>query len=57
VPDCFRVAFIEGFERTAGTQAAEQLLDQLPVIPLFEPAAHDGEVPIPHALPQPVGAG
>lgn len=31
--------FIEGFRQTAGDPAAERMVDRLPVIPLFEPAA------------------
>lgn len=43
-------SFIESFERTAGAQAAEHLLNQLPVIPLFEPAASPGaELSVSHA--------
>lgn len=38
---------IAGFEQTAGAQAAERLLDELPVIPLFEPSASgDGAVSV-----------
>lgn len=42
--------FIEGLEQTAGSQVAERMLDQLPVIPLFEPSAsRDGGVAVSHA--------
>ncbi len=40
-------SFLEGFEQTAGSHVAQRLLDQLPVIPLFEPSARkDGAVAV-----------